>query len=118
MLRLDGPARFEHFVKRVTDAECAWGLWEDGWALMENDDGTKVFPLWPAKEYAELHRTGNWAGYEARQIDVDDLLEQLLPRLTETGTLPGVFPTPSGKGVTPSPAELSKTLRDEIAKYE
>jgi hypothetical protein len=118
VLRLDGPERFKHFVKRVADSERAWGLWADGWALMENDDGTKVFPLWPAREYAELHRNGNWAGYEAREIEVDELLEELLPRLADAVTLPGVFPTPAGKGVTPSPAELAQALREELAKYE
>jgi len=25
VLRLDGPARYEHFVKRVADEEIAWG---------------------------------------------------------------------------------------------
>ena len=114
VLRLDGPERFRHFVKRVADSERAWGLWNDGWALMENDDGTKVFPLWPAQEYADLHRTGDWAGYQAREIEVDSLLDELLPRLAESGTLAGVFPIPRGKGVTPSLAELSKAIRDDL----
>jgi len=118
VLRLDGPERFRHFVKRVADSERAWGLWNDGWALMENDDGTKVFPLWPAQEYADLHRTGDWAGYQAREIEVDSLLDELLPRLAESGTLAGVFPIPRGKGVTPSLAELSKAIRDELGRYE
>jgi hypothetical protein len=113
VLRLDGPARFSHFVKQVVDFEEAWGLWKDGWALMTNNDGTSVFPLWPAREYAQLNCTGDWSEYEPRAIPLVELLDGLLPDLVTQGILPGVFPTPTGKGVTPSVAELDRTLREK-----
>jgi hypothetical protein len=34
VLKLDGPARVERFVKRVAGEEQAWGLWSDGWAML------------------------------------------------------------------------------------
>ena len=117
VLRLDGPARFSHFVKRVADSEGAWGLWNDGWALMKSDDGTQVFPLWPAREYAELHRSGGWANHEAREIPFAYLLDELVPRLAQRGVLPGVFPTLLGKGVTVAPEELAASLRNELKNY-
>lgn len=117
VLLLDGPARFRHFVKRVADSEAAWGLWNDGWALMANDDGTAVFPLWPAREYAELFCNGDWARYEPREIALADLLDQLAPALTNRGTLVGVFPTPSGKGTTPPAQELVAAIRKELENY-
>lgn len=117
VLKLDGPARFDHFVKRVVDAECAWGLWRDGWALMADDSGVALFPLWPAREYAELHRTGEWADFEASEIPLEDLLGQLLPSFEEKGMRPGVFPTPGGKSVAPEAAELAASLRRELEKY-
>lgn len=118
VLRLEGPERFNHFVKRVADEERAWGLWKDGWALMTNSEGAQVFPIWPASEYAELQRIGEWAGYEPREIALADLLEELLPKLAERGVLPGVFPTPTGKGVTPTAEELATALRKELESYE
>jgi hypothetical protein len=117
ILGLDGPSRFQHFIKRVADDQIAWGLWQDGWALMADDNGTQVFPLWPAREYADLYRTGEWAAYEAREISLDDLLDDLLPRFAVQGVLPGVFPTPAGKGVTPTPEELAGALRTELENY-
>ena len=117
ILQLDGPQRFAHFVKRVADEEKAWGLWNDGWALMANVDGAQVFPLWPASEYAALHRTGEWADYEPREISLEDLLEELIPKLGKSGVLPGVFPTPTGRGVTPTPQEFAAALRSELEKY-
>jgi len=117
VVRLDGPSRLRHFVKRVADSEAAWSLWNDGWALMENNDGTPVFPLWPAPEYAELLRSGDWAQYEVRKIPLSDLLDELLPNLKLRGVLPGVFPTLQGKGVTPTPEELASHIREELEKY-
>jgi hypothetical protein len=102
VLKLDGPARFDHFVKRVVDDEKAWGLWKNGWALLEDSDARPVFPLWPAREYAELFRTGGWAEYDAVEIPLAELLNELLPKLAAGGVVPGVFPTPEGKAVNPS----------------
>src|SRR4051812_31525339 len=65
VLRLDATARHTHFVKRVVDAELVWGLWKDGWALMADETGQQVFPLWPAREYAELCAVADWEGYLA-----------------------------------------------------
>jgi hypothetical protein len=118
VLRLDGPARFKHFVKRVVDDESAWGLWKDGWGLMADDDAKLAFPLWPAKEYAELCRTGNWSEYSVEQIPLETLLNDILPRMSQERVLPAIFPTPGGKGVTPSVEELIQALEEESLKYE
>lgn len=114
---LDGPSRFKHFVKRVADAEVAWGLWSDGWALMEADDGAQVFPLWPAREYAQAYATDDWAMYEPEEIALDDLLDELLPKLEANGVRPGVFPTTQGMGTTPTVQELERALQAELEKY-
>jgi hypothetical protein len=81
VLRLDGPARFSHFIKRVVDSETAWGLWKDGWALMASDDGRQAFPIWPSREYAELCKVDEWSDYEVEEIRLRDLMEELLPKL-------------------------------------
>lgn len=118
VLKLDGPARLKHFVQRVVDEQRAWGLWNDGWASGEDDDGVPVFPLWPAREYAEMSRTGYWAGYEPKEIPLDDLLNALVPMLIEKRILPGVFPTPAGKWVIPTADGLCGALRKEMEKYQ
>jgi hypothetical protein len=118
VLRLDGLMRYKHFVKRVVDDEQAWGLWKNGWALMADGAGRSVFPLWPAREYAELCAVGEWDGYVAEEIALADLIDELLPKLVEREVRPGVFPTPTGKGVTPSAPELVEALRTEMENYE
>ena len=81
------------------------------------DDGNRVFPLWPLKEYAEACAIDIWAGYDPREIPLDDLMNFLLPQLTVDGVLPGVLPTPEGKGATPSTDELEAALRNELQNY-
>ena len=115
---LSGPKRYEHFVKVAADQRCVWGLYSDGWALSSTNEGRPVFPMWPAREYAYLCVTGEWAGYEPQKINLDDLIEHLLPSLKERETLLGVFYTPTDKGVLPDLEQFERDIRTELAKIE
>jgi hypothetical protein len=117
VLALPGIKRFEHFIKVIADWREVWGLYQDGWALAAADDGTTVFPLWPAKEYAQVCAAKEWAGYEPRSISLSDFTEVLLPKLKLDGVLPGVFFTPTSKGVTPSVDDLKSALEAELQNY-
>ena len=102
VVTLPGPARYEYFVKRVADSQEVWGLYQQGWALAKTDDGTLVFAMWPASEFADLCAEFEWDGYEPQAFPLDELLNDLLPQLEEDGVLPGVFYTPGDKGLTPT----------------
>ncbi len=117
VMALPAPKRFEHFVKLVADWQQAWGLYQDGWALAADDDGVVVFPIWPAKEYAEVCAKEEWEGYVPRPISLEDLLDALLPRLELDNMLPGVFLTPSSRGMTPSIEEFRKAIEIELENY-
>ena len=115
---LAGPERYSHFVKVVADQRKAWGLYQDGWALTADEDGNFYFPLWPAKPYAEQCVLGVWKDYAAKEIDLEDLLNSLMPKLASSGSLLAIFPTPQEKGVVP-PLELLETdLRSELSRME
>ncbi|MCX5580477.1 DUF2750 domain-containing protein [Kaistia terrae] len=118
VLALPGPRRFEHFVKVVGDWQQVWGLYRDGWALTAVEDNASVFPLWPAKEYAQICAAGEWAGHEPSAISLDTLMDELLPALKHDGVLVGVFFTPSGKGVTVPTEELAAALGVELQNYQ
>lgn len=117
VIALQGKARYEHFIKVVADWQEVWGLYQNGWALAGADDGTTVFPLWPAREYAQLCAEGEWVGYEPRAIPLNELMDELLPKLKTDGLLPGVFYTPANKGVTPSVDEFKSAIEAELANY-
>lgn len=117
VLALPSSKRFEHFIRVIADWQEVWGLYQDGWALAAADDGTTVFPLWPAQEYAQVCAANEWSGYEPRSISLSDFLEVLLPKLKLDGVLPGVFFTPTSKGVTQSVDELKLALEAEMQNY-
>ena len=117
VLALSGVKRFEHFIKVIADWQVVWGLYQNGWALAAADDGTVVFPLWPAEQYAQACAANEWKGYEARPISLSDFVDVLLPKLKADGVLPGVFYTPTCKGVTPSVEDLKSALDAELENY-
>lgn len=117
ILSLDGQRRYEHFVKQVADSESVWGLYNDGWALAETDDGVSVFPLWPAKEYAQLSAEGDWESFKPEEFSVYNFIDELLPNLEADGCLPGVFFTPSNRGLTPTVSQLIQDLQAEMSRY-
>jgi len=117
VLALPAARRFEHFIKVIADWEVVWGLYDDGWALAAADDGTTIFPLWPAKEYAQACAANEWSGHEPRAISLSEFMDELLPRLDVDGVLPGVFFTPSSRGITPTVAELRAALDEELLNY-
>lgn len=117
LLQQDGPTRYKYFVKRVVAFERAWGLWNDGWALADDDTGHRVFPLWPAAEYAQRCAIESWSDYRAEEITLDDLLEELVPKLRSTGVKVGIFPTPGGQGVTLALEEFARDLMVEQERY-
>ena len=114
---LPGNVRYEHFVKMAADRQAVWGLHQDGCALAQGNDGVTVFPLWSAPEYAEVCALNEWQGFEPREITLQALFEDLLPRLEVDKFLPGVFYTPTNKGVTPTIRQLIDDLNRELEKY-
>lgn len=114
---LPGNERYRHFVKVVADWQEVWGLYEEGWALAATDEGTTVFPMWPAREYAEACAVNEWAAYKARSFSLDELLSELLPKLERDAVRPGIFPTPVSKGVTPPISQLRHDLDVELQNY-
>lgn len=117
VLALPAIKRFEYFIKVIADWQEVWGLYQGGWALAATDDGTAVFPLWPASEYARVCAEGEWRGHEPRPLSLSDFTDVLLPKLEMDGVLPGVFFTPASKGLTPSVDELRTALEAELQKY-
>lgn len=117
VLALPSEKRYEHFVKVIADWQDVWGLYGDGWALAATDTGGTVFPMWPAREYAALCANKEWAGYVPESFPLDDLINELLPKLKRDGVIPGVFYTPLDKGVTPGIDQLLNDLNVEIKKY-
>ncbi len=117
MIGADGRRRYEYFIHRVGDTRRVWSLHADGWAALGDDEGKKLFPLWPHRKYAERFKKEEWEGYTPQAIDLDPFIDEWLPKMKESGVSPAVFPVSSGASVVVTCEELQANLRDELSKY-
>ena len=117
MVAADGKRRYEYFIHRVADTQRVWSLHADGWAALGDDEGKKLFPLWPHEKYAERFKKEGFEAYEPRAIDLDLFVEEWLPKMKEAGVSPAVFPVATGASVVVSCDDLQANLRHELSKY-
>lgn len=108
--------RYKHFISRVVDRELVWFLEDCGWAIAEDDDGSRCVPVWPDREYAELCAVGLWSGYTAASIALEEFIDELLGELNEGELGVAVFPTPFGQGVIVELSRLENDLSAELMR--
>ena len=70
--------RYRYFIKKVSDSREVWSLWNNGWALMGDDEGKSV-PVWPHARFAQAFAVGEWKDHKARMITLDDWLAKWIP---------------------------------------
>lgn len=117
IIKLPAPKRYSHFIKKVVGWKKMWALYDDSWAMLESEDGKPVFPLWPEKEYADLCVSGKWGNYTSKSIELDEVLNSIIPMLRERDILPGVFFTMEDGSVNASVDQLEEDLRAELTHY-
>jgi len=119
VLNLPTERRLLYFFTTIADTEEVWGLEEDGdFAAMGDSSGRHVFPLWPARKYAEMMAEGMWQNYRPELIPLIKLTERFLPKMEADGLLVGCFPIPEGKGVVMEPMEFLDELNAALEIYE
>ncbi len=117
VLKLTPEARYKHFMKRIAGTEEVWALYDNGWALVGDDQERQIFPLWPAEEYAKLCASEIWKGYKPALLPLEEVIEELLPTLKKDGIWIGVFYGLDGKGVVVDTEKFIKDLDDELSWY-
>jgi Protein of unknown function (DUF2750) len=118
VIKLPGEKRYAYFIKRAADQNQVWGLWNEGWAMGRTDDGIRTIPIWPAREYAELCRTGHWNEFQSKATTLRELMRQMLPDLASEGIRVSIFHTPNEASVLVSDEDLISSLEVELSKIE
>ncbi|MDQ1097678.1 MULTISPECIES: DUF2750 domain-containing protein [Chryseobacterium] len=118
ILRMSENERYDYFIRKVADFEVLWGLDDNGWALLGDNEGRQVLPLWPEKEFAELCAIDQWEGFKPKEISLNDFFEKWIPGMTNDNTLVNIFLTPEEKGSVISPKDLGVDLQNEAEQYE
>ena len=118
ILKLSSEERYAYFIRKVADFEEVWGLYDNGWALMGDDEKNEVFPFWPEFEFAQLCARDKWTSYKPKSIDVYSFLEKWLTGMQRENKNIGVFYIPQGKGIIISAKKLEVDLKEELSQYE
>jgi hypothetical protein len=119
VLQLGGPQRYSYCIKRIADQEVVWSLWQEGgWALVGDDEGRQLVPVWPHEKFAALCACDVWTGYMPKSIKLNVWLERWIPGIKQDGRLVAVFPTPRNRGVAVTPVRFGEDIREELTHYE
>lgn len=117
VISLPAHKRYEYFVKKVVDFEEIWGLWQEGWSLMADNEGSECFPVWPAERYAAACATNEWSNYEPRAISLTIWIERWLPGMIRDKLNVAIFPTLNKKGIMLKPERLQHDFEEEMQNY-
>lgn len=116
VIELPGDGRYEYFVKKVADHQEVWGLYCDGWAMTADDDGNRMIPFWPRREYAEHYAKEGFADCHAVSIVLSAFITEWLPWMKMEGLSPSIFWNGRDSAVTDVDSLLND-LRTELEKY-
>ena len=116
VIKLPANIRYEYFVKKVVDWEEVWGLFDDGWAMTEDDNGRLMMPFWPKKEFAAYCAFEDWSNYKPQNISLDEFISNWLPGMKEDGYNPSIFWNRVDSAVLEIDT-LILDLEEELKKY-
>jgi hypothetical protein len=116
--KLPAPERYDYFVKRVASWEQAWTLQgERGWVAGADDEGVIHMPLWSHPLFAEMCMKGQWSKAKVVALDLDDLLDNVLPQLERDNQFVSVMQVAEKGGVSVAPKRLRDDLLSELDKF-
>ncbi|MEH7013420.1 DUF2750 domain-containing protein [Neobacillus niacini] len=108
--------RYEYFIKKVADYEEVWGLYDDGWATAQDDDGNMLIPFFPKKEFAEYCAVNEWNKFKAEPIDIYEFIDKWLVGMKEDKVKPSIFPI-NEDSVMVEIDVLLRDLNNELENY-
>jgi hypothetical protein len=110
--------RYEYFLKRVADTTIVWGLYNEGWGLVEDEDHNQAVAVWPDIEFALACASDLWSDYNPKEIEVHEFVDDFLPGLASDGLKTAVFMTLSDRGIIAEPLQLKQEIQDQLLLIE
>ncbi len=118
ILKLNPFERYQYFIRKIADREIAYTLiFPNGDYTISTIDDKKIFPIWSAKEFAELGKVEGWENCNIIKLTFDDFEETLFDYIDENNLLLNVFPTDK-TGFVVSLEEFTRDLKDELEQYQ
>jgi hypothetical protein len=118
VIKLEARKRYKYFLNRAADNALVWGLYDTGWVVATDEQDNSLFPVWPAKEYAQLCSQENWEGAFPKSIEIHEFMEDFLKNIIRNCMLVAVFYTPAEKGIILDPKVLYDDLFKALSRIE
>lgn len=118
ILALSSKERYGYLLRKVTDFETIYLITdnEDKYVLIGSNN-SRVIPVWPEKEFAELFLTDDWGSYKVVEYGIHDFIEWLNDLEKEKIDLAG-FPNINFNTVHVSAMDMRNHLLFELSQYE
>ena len=119
VLKLDAYSRYKYSIKRIADTNLIYFLIEDtGKFALSEIEGKILFPVWSAKEYAELNRINVWVKYSILEMRLGEFITDIIPILKSKDYLLSIFAANGKTGFVVEVEELIRDLNAELENYE
>lgn len=117
ILKMSKNDKYSYFIRKVSDFEQVWGLYNDGWAVLKNNEKEVILPFWPEKEFAIIATSELWNDYSPRSIDIYDFIEQFLVEMSRDKIKTNVFHNSIDDGIIVNPLRLKEDIGVEMEQY-
>lgn len=119
VIALEAKERYKYLVKKIADFEILFTLTDQqGNYVISELDSHKLFPIWSAKEYAELCKIGGWEYYTIKEFNLDDFENHIIDFIVDENCLVNAFPIYDKSGFVVSLKEFARDLNEELKNYE
>ncbi|SDF20868.1 Protein of unknown function [Mucilaginibacter pineti] len=117
IINMNPEDRYLYFIRKITDFEEVWGLYNEGWATATNEENQQIVLFWPEKQFAVLCAENILSSYEAKAINLTQFMETWLPGMIKDNAFPGIFYIPNGKGIVLEPEQVLIDINQELKQY-
>lgn len=118
ILALSLEEKYYYFIRKCAEFEEVWGLFDEGWAILTDDQNNTVIPFWPEEEIALYNCSNSWVTYQPKSISLNDFIDKWIPGMIKDKRLANIFylEETSLKAIV-TPQQLLDDLNSEIEKY-
>lgn len=110
--------KYYYFIRKCTEFEEVWGLYNEGWATLADDENNIIIPFWPEEEFAKYNCTNNWQNYHPKPIALNDFIDKWIPGMIKDKRLANIFYLEEGTSkIIITPQQLSEDINLEMEKY-
>lgn len=108
--------RYEYFIKNSVYFGEIWALYNEGWAIIEDDKGNEILPLWPNVEFAKMFIKSEWIGYTPIAINLNEFINEWIDDMEDDKLKASIFWV-DGESIIPELSKLKSDIKNEMKKY-